>query len=122
MDAGHDITRSFALKTGGIPQGSISENLLNLPTTAHILGGCPVGKTALEGVVGPNFEAFNYPGLYVVDGSVMPGNLGVNPSLTITALAEYAMSQGIFKVQLRILRVFEGQLQLMKCAARLKYN
>jgi cholesterol oxidase len=93
VDAGHDITRSFARKTDGVPQGSVGENLLNLPTTAHILGGCPVGKTAQDGVIDPNFEVFNYPGLYVIDGSVMPGNLGVNPSLTITALAEFAMSR-----------------------------
>ena len=46
-----------------------------------------------EGVINENFEVFNYPGLYVIDGSSIPSNLGVNPSLTITALAEYAMSQ-----------------------------
>ncbi len=93
VDAGHDITRAFASKTDGVPLGSIGENLLNLPTTAHILGGCPVGKIEADGVVDENFAVHNYPGLYVVDGSVMPGNLGVNPSLTITALAEYAMSR-----------------------------
>ena len=93
IDAGHDITRTFARRTNGVPQGSVGENLLNLPTTAHILGGCPVGLDAAAGVVGSNFEAHGHPGLYVIDGSVVPGNLGVNPSLTITALAEYAMSQ-----------------------------
>ena len=45
-----------------------------------------------EGVINENFEVFNYPGLYVIDGSSIPSNLGVNPSLTITAMAEYAMS------------------------------
>jgi cholesterol oxidase len=93
VDTGHDITRAFASKTYGVPLGSSGENLLNLPTTAHILGGCPVAKTAQQGVVDENLAVRNYPGLYVVDASVIPGNLGVNPSLTITALAEYSMSQ-----------------------------
>jgi cholesterol oxidase len=92
VDVGHDITRDFAARTNGVPMGSLGENLLNLPTTAHILGGAPVGKNADEGVVDENFEIHNYPGLYIVDGSIMPANPGVNPSLTITALAEYAMS------------------------------
>jgi cholesterol oxidase len=93
VDAGHDVTRDFAARTNGIPMGSLGENLLNFPTTAHILGGCPVGKYASEGVVDEAFQVNNYPGLYVIDGSVMPANPGVNPSLTITALAEYAMSK-----------------------------
>ena len=60
--------------------------------TAHILGGCPMGETAQEGVVGRDFQLHGYPGLYAIDGSIVPGNPGVNPSLTITAMAEYAMS------------------------------
>jgi cholesterol oxidase len=92
IDAGHAVTRSFAEKTDGIPMGSLGENLLDVPTTAHILGGCPIGKDASEGVIDASFQVHHYPGLYVVDGSVMPANPGVNPSLTITALAEYAMS------------------------------
>ena len=93
VDVGHDITREFAAHINGVPMGSVGENLLNLPTTAHILGGAPVGKSADEGVVDENFEIHNYPGLFIVDGSIMPANPGVNPSLTITALAEYAMSR-----------------------------
>ncbi len=89
----HELTRDFARRTDGVPMGSLGENLLGLPTTAHILGGAPIGKTAAEGVVDENFRVHNYPGLYIVDGSVMPANPGVNPSLTITALAEYAMSK-----------------------------
>ncbi len=89
----HELTRDFARRTNGVPMGSLGENLLNMPTTAHILGGTPIGKDAGEGVVGLNFEVHNYPGLFVIDGSIMPANPGVNPSLTITALAEYAMSQ-----------------------------
>ena len=52
-----------------------------------------MGKDASEGVIDESFQVHNYPGLYIVDGSVMPANPGVNPSLTITALAEYAMSR-----------------------------
>jgi cholesterol oxidase len=89
----HELARDFAGRTNGVPMGSLGENLLNLPTTAHILGGAPMGKDANEGVVDGNFEVHNYPGLFIIDGSIVPGNPGVNPSLTITALAEYAMSR-----------------------------
>ncbi|RPI92278.1 MAG: GMC family oxidoreductase, partial [Chloroflexi bacterium] len=89
----HELTRDFARRTNGVALGSLGENLLGLPTTAHILGGAPIGQNAEEGVVNENFEVHNYPGMYIVDGSIMPANPGVNPSLTITALAEYAMSK-----------------------------
>ena len=89
----HEVTREFSKRTNGVSLGSIGENLLGLPTTAHILGGAPIGKTADEGVVNENFEVHNYDGMYIIDGSIMPANPGVNPSLTITALAEYAMSK-----------------------------
>ena len=90
---GHEVTRRFARKTRAIPAGSLLESLLNMPMTAHILGGCPIGLDAEQGVIDLDCQIHNYPGLYVVDGSIMPGNPGVNPSLTITALAEYAMSR-----------------------------
>lgn len=93
VEVGHKFTLAFAQKTGGIPQGSLGENLLNLPTTAHILGGCPFGRDADEGVVDLDCQIHGYPGLYVVDGSIVPANPGVNPSLTITALAEYALDR-----------------------------
>jgi cholesterol oxidase len=80
-----------------VPQGPFTESLLNLASTAHILGGVPFGLDADEGVIGLNCEVHNYPGLYIVDGSIMPANPGINPSLTITALAEYAMSQVVVK-------------------------
>lgn len=89
----HELARDFAARTNGVAMGSLGENLLNLPTTAHILGGCPMGKNADEGVVDQDFQVHNYAGLYVIDGSIMPANPGVNPSLTITSLAEYAMSK-----------------------------
>jgi len=89
----HELTREFARRTNGIALGSFGENLLGLPTTAHILGGAPIGASAAEGLVDENFQIHNYPGLYIIDGSIMPANPGVNPSLTIAALAEYAMSK-----------------------------
>ena len=92
VDAGHDVTREFAKRINGAALGSITENAFNLPTTAHILGGAPMGRNAEEGVVDENFQVHNYEGMYIIDGSIMPANPGVNPSLTITALAEYAMS------------------------------
>jgi cholesterol oxidase len=93
LDIGHEVTRTFARRTGGIAMGSVNEGLFNIPITAHILGGVPFGDHAGEGVIGANCEVHGYPGLFVIDGSIMPANPGVNPSLTITALAEYAMSR-----------------------------
>lgn len=93
IELGNKIARSFAEKIGGIPLGSVTSTLLNLPTTAHMLGGCVMGSDATEGVVDQNCEVFNYPGLFVIDGSIVPANPGINPSLTITAVAEYAMSR-----------------------------
>ncbi len=93
VEGSHEITREFARRINGVALGSIGENLLGLPTTAHILGGAPVGKNAQEGAVDESFKLHNYEGLYVIDGSIMPANPGVNPSLTIAALAEYAMSR-----------------------------
>jgi len=89
----HGLTREFAARTGGIPQDTIPAMLLGIPATAHLIGGCPIGRSDADGVVDVNLGVFNYPGLYVVDGSIIPANPGVNPSLTITALAEYAMSR-----------------------------
>ncbi|OGO03319.1 MAG: hypothetical protein A2Y72_07505 [Chloroflexi bacterium RBG_13_53_26] len=88
----HETTRKLAAKTNGMCGANIGEVLLNIPLTAHIMGGCPFGRDAAEGVVGLDCQVHNYPGLYVVDASTVPANPGINPSLTITALAEYAMS------------------------------
>jgi cholesterol oxidase len=93
VQGSHELTREFARRTNGVALGSLGENLLGLPTTAHILGGAPIGRTAEDGVVNENFEVHNYEGLYIIDGPIMPANPGVNPSLTITALAEYAISR-----------------------------
>jgi cholesterol oxidase len=93
VDAGHDMVRAFAKRINGAALGSIAENVFNIPITAHILGGALMGRDSSEGVVNENFEVHNYPGMYIIDGSIMPANPGVNPSLTIAALAEYAMSK-----------------------------
>jgi len=92
-ELGHRILREFSEQVGGSPSVSLAESLLGVPMTAHPLGGCAFGRDENEGVIGLDFQVHNYPGLYVVDGSVIPANPGINPSLTITALAEYAMSQ-----------------------------
>ena len=89
---GHQITRSVAKKINGYAGGSVTEGLLDVPMTAHILGGCGIGQDTDDSVVGVDCQVHNYPGLFVVDASIIPANLGVNPALTITALAEYAMS------------------------------
>lgn len=87
------VAKKMAEKMGGgIPQSGTIEVLMNKASTAHILGGCPIGLTPDDGVVDPKSRAFGYDDLYVVDGSIIPANLGVNPSLTITAMAEHAMS------------------------------
>jgi cholesterol oxidase len=88
---GHDAVRRIATLIGGFPGGSAGD-VFNIPMTAHILGGATIGATAEDGVVDAYHRVFGYPGLHVVDGSVVPANLGVNPALTITALAERAMS------------------------------
>ncbi|MEK6221264.1 MAG: GMC family oxidoreductase, partial [Chloroflexota bacterium] len=93
IEIGHQITREFAQEINGIEASSIAEGLLGMPSTAHILGGIAMGKNIQEGVVDLDCQVFNYPGLFVIDGSIMPANPGINPSLTITALAEYAMSK-----------------------------
>lgn len=86
------VLRRFAELTGGIAQVSSASALLGLSTTAHVLGGAVMGAGPEDGVVGLDGRAFGRAGLWVLDGSVVPGNLGANPSLTIAALAEHAMS------------------------------
>lgn len=81
-----------AKKVNGIAQNAITEVLFNMGTTAHILGGCAIGPDPEHGVIDGQNRVYGHEGLYVVDGSMMPANLGVNPSLTITAMAEQAMS------------------------------
>ncbi len=88
----NEVARRLAKKMNGDAQSGLIEVLTDKATTAHILGGCPIGATPEDGVVDMYARAFGYQRLYVVDGSTIPANLGVNPSLTITAMAEHAMS------------------------------
>ena len=86
------VTRRAAEKLGATPQAGLTEQLLNIPTTAHIMGGAVIGDSPETAVVDRHHRAFGYENLLVCDGSAIPANIGVNPSLTITALAEHAMS------------------------------
>jgi cholesterol oxidase len=88
----NEAARRIAAKIDGIPQSNLPEALLNTPATAHILGGAVIAPDPGRGVVDLRQRAFGYENLLVCDGSVIPANPGVNPSLTITALAEHAMS------------------------------
>lgn len=80
----------YAKKVNAIAQISTIELLFNIPSTANILGGSPMGTNDNEGLIDKNLAVFNYLNMYVIDGSAIQGNLGVNPSYTITALAEFA--------------------------------
>jgi cholesterol oxidase len=93
IPAAADAARWFAGRTGGTPQSALTESLLNIPTTAHILGGAVIGSDRDHGVVDGHNRVFGYENLLVCDGSAVPANPGVNPSLTITALAERAMAE-----------------------------
>lgn len=88
-----DLARRFAGKVNGAPGALLTETLFGIPTTAHILGGAVMGKDITEGVIDKDNRVFGYKNMYVCDGSMISANPGVNPSLTITALAERAMSK-----------------------------
>ncbi|MFN8105733.1 MAG: GMC family oxidoreductase [Acidimicrobiia bacterium] len=92
IPVGNDATRRIAARIGGEPGSSINEVLLDRPLTAHFIGGCPIGTSPAEGVIDPYHRVFGHPGLHVCDGSAVSANLGVNPSLTITAMTERAMA------------------------------
>jgi cholesterol oxidase len=87
-----EIAHRVAAKLDGIPMSMAQETMFNIPTTAHILGGCCMGDSAETGVIDHRHRVFGYEGLYVIDGSAVSANPGVNPSLTIAALAERAMT------------------------------
>ena len=87
----NEATRKLADNIGGVAGGTWGD-LMNVPMTAHFIGGCAIGDSADGGVIDPYHRLFGYAGLHVVDGSTLSANLGVNPSLTITAQAERAMS------------------------------
>ena len=87
----HDVARRYADKVDGVA-GNIATDILNIPATAHYIGGCAIGDSAQTGVIDPYQRVYGHPGLHVADGSAITANLGVNPSLTITAQAERAMA------------------------------
>ncbi|PTA44410.1 FAD-dependent oxidoreductase [Micromonospora sp. RP3T] len=91
IPAGNEAVRLLAEEIDGTPGGAVTEPF-NIPMTAHILGGAVIGATPADGVVDPWHRVYGHPGLHVVDGAAVSANLGVNPSLTITAQAERAMS------------------------------
>ena len=92
IPAANALVERSARELGGIPITSTSEIIFDLPMTAHCIGGCVMGGDAASGVIDAQHRVFGYRNLYVVDGAAVGANLGVNPSFTITALAERAMS------------------------------
>jgi cholesterol oxidase len=88
----NDFAKQFAKLTGGFAMSMLPEILFDVPGTAHCIGGCVIADSSTHGVVDSHHRVFNYKNMYICDGSVVSANLGVNPSLTITALTERAMS------------------------------
>jgi cholesterol oxidase len=91
IPAANEVARRIANNNGGIAGGHIGD-LVNAPFTAHFVGGCVIGDSINSGVIDPYHRVYNYPTMHVVDGASVTANLGVNPSLTITAQAERAFS------------------------------
>jgi len=88
----NDFAAKAAKLIGGTPMSMVTEILFDIPCTAHVLGGCPIAASPAAGVVDRRHRVFGYKNMYVCDGSVIAANLGVNPSLTICALTERALS------------------------------
>ena len=88
-----DLAEKYATIVNGKPMVLLTETLFGIPTTAHILGGAVMGKDASEGVIDRDNRVFGYENMYVCDGSMISANIGVNPSLTITAISERAMGK-----------------------------
>jgi cholesterol oxidase len=93
IPAAYRIAEWMQKELGGTGQAGLTEAFLSIPTTAHILGGAVIGDSPERGVIDADQRVFGYENLLVCDGSAIPANVGVNPSLTITALAERAMSR-----------------------------
>ena len=89
----NEYAERIGRKINGDTFSILPEVVFGTSSTAHILGGCVMGKNRATGAINYAGQLFGYEDLYVVDGSIVPVNLGVNPSLTITALAEYVMDQ-----------------------------
>lgn len=88
LPVANEVTRAFAEASGGTPLNLLAESVGGVSFTAHILGGAVIGESAADGVIDANHEVHGHPGVYVADAAAIPVNLGVNPSLTITAMAE----------------------------------
>lgn len=93
IDIANKATAWLAEQTGGTPQSMLFEAVGNIPSTAHILGGATIGRDRDSGVIDKNQHVYGYRNMLICDGSAVPANPGVNPSLTITAMTERAMSK-----------------------------
>ncbi len=92
IPVGNEVTRKVADRMGGWPGSTLTDSVFNIPSTAHFIGGCPIGDSPETGVIDPYHRVYGHDGLHVVDGAAMTANLGVNPSLTITAMSERALA------------------------------
>jgi cholesterol oxidase len=92
LPVAYDVARWFAQRTGGVATNGVTEAVFAIPSTAHILGGAVIGYGPETGVIDARHRVFGYDNLMVCDGAAVPANVGVNPSLTITAMAERAMA------------------------------
>ncbi|MBA5689111.1 GMC family oxidoreductase [Rugamonas apoptosis] len=108
IEVANQAAEWLARRTGGIAQSNVLEALADIPTTAHVLGGAVIGASPSQGVIDSQLRVFGYQNMVVCDGAAMPANPGVNPALTITALAEYAMAQ-ISALQPGLAREYTGQ-------------
>ena len=88
-----ELIKEFSKVVNGVSTSFALETISGISSTAHILGGAVMGKDSSEGVIDKNNQVFGYENLYVIDGSMISANPGVNPSLSITAIAEHAMDQ-----------------------------
>jgi cholesterol oxidase len=93
MPFAKELAEAISREVDGTPFVMATEAITGTPTTAHILGGCVIGKDPGEGVVDQDQKVFGYKNLYVCDGSAISSNPGVNPALTITAMTERVMSK-----------------------------
>lgn len=93
IEIGHKVVKWLADRTGGVAQSTIFDAFFEIPYTGHLLGGAVMGADESTGVVDANLRVFGYQNMIVCDASAVPANPGVNPALTITALAEHAMEQ-----------------------------
>jgi cholesterol oxidase len=92
LPVAYDVARWFAQRTGGAATNGVTEAIFAIPSTAHILGGASIGASPETGVIDDRHRVFGYDNLLVCDGAAIPANVGANPSLTITAMAERAMT------------------------------